>query len=110
LQEVERALVKYRAGGHVEELLEALEPLRRALLSFLRPGAQENPSMTEAAYRLAERGLLSEEQAALLAELSRMKEMAHYDIYAEYSREQIAEMWARALALLRQLGRRGRAK
>jgi len=109
LERIRGALEGFKKGEHVEDMLErALEPLRAVLVGALRSRglAQDEPSITEAAYRLQEAGLLSEEDARLLAELYRMKEMAHYDIYAEYSRERIAAMWERALEVLSSLLRR----
>jgi hypothetical protein len=103
LERIRSALEGFKRGGHVEDMLDrALGPLRELLVGALRSRglAQDEPSITEAAYRLHEAGQLSEEDARLLAELSRMREMAHYDIYAEYTREQIAAMWARALEVL----------
>jgi DNA-binding Lrp family transcriptional regulator len=106
LERLEEAGAIIRAGGPVEDAIRLARDVAYEVAYTIlskRVGVEGRPSLTEMAYRLLEEKLVDEETAMALREVAMMLEMAHYDIFALYTVEQLIERLRRIESLVRNL-------
>jgi hypothetical protein len=103
LEKLQEAAAIIRAGGPVEEAVRLARDVAYDVAYTLlsrKVGVEGRPSLTEMAYRLLEEKLVDEETAVALREVAMMPEMAHYDIFALYTVEQLMERLRRIESLV----------
>ena len=87
-----QAIRMLEEGEYIEDVIEVARSAAYDLArSLLGGNVGEEVSLTEMSFRLKEKGLIDEETQYFLRELDRMLEMAHYDIWSMYTRDELIE-------------------